>query len=417
MELIHYDLSHSLFIAVCMMVSLIFGYIIRMSFGEKSWRKRLSFLDSRLKQKLERISALEEKLVIIEDERRELEERGIARKNTLSTLLEASDHAILVTGPKMNIRNFNKPFCEMWDLSEEDISVGINSLSLLECCMNKTIDPTMFYLHINQTLHSKDMIWNAQIYQLNNRILRGSSHPARGVDGTYYGRIWEFTDITEFLQNERKLKEAYSIVEQEKEKQKSTENELYRQHSLLKCTEKILGAQSSLFTTLMESSVHGIFTIDIHMRIRHYNKRFCDMWGLSEKDVVHLGDAWEVIDQCMDQIPEPEEFIVHCNKLLAEHINLRMKQAIDPDAFISHSNALLEQGTVWNEHIHLSNGKIFLSTCSPVIGEDGLYHGRIWEFFDITGHLQNGQSVCEVCIGWLKGKSYIKARCEEIKIA
>jgi PAS domain-containing protein len=119
------------------------------------------------------------------------------RKSILYAALNASLNGIIITDPHMHILYFNPGFCTMWDLSKEEVQVGVKMHKVLEHCIKKTLAPEMLYLSLTKIHHSKDMIWKAHVHLSNKKVFQSSSSPVRGVDGTYYGRIWEFIDITE----------------------------------------------------------------------------------------------------------------------------------------------------------------------------------------------------------------------------
>jgi len=66
----------------------------------------------------------------------------------------------------------------------------------------------MFLLSHHKINHARDVTWKAEIQLSDKKIIQSSSSPIRSLDGTYYGRIWEFVDITERVQRERNLSEA-----------------------------------------------------------------------------------------------------------------------------------------------------------------------------------------------------------------
>jgi len=138
-----------------------------------------------------------------------LEEKCITQGNVIAALVEASAHGMLTVDSDMCIRHFNKQFCDMWDLSEENIHVGTRVYTILQHCMQKAFEPEIFLQNHHKINHSQDLIWNAEVHLSDNKIFRSSSSPIRGSDGTYYGRIWEFVDITECLQDEQRFSEAY----------------------------------------------------------------------------------------------------------------------------------------------------------------------------------------------------------------
>jgi PAS domain-containing protein len=296
-------------------------------------------------------------------------EKRIKLENVIAALLNASTHGVLTVDSQMRIRHFNKNFCKIWDLAEEEVHIGAKVYEVLKLCMDKTLDPEMFFLNHQKINHSHDIIWNAETRLLGGKILQSSSSPIRDLDGTYYGRIWEFFDVTERVQREQNLYDAYSTIETQYKKLESAEEALRHQLSVLKQTENALEAENNLLSALLETTTHGIASIDSHLRIHHYNKRFCEMWGLTE-DIIYFGADWH-------------EVINHC-----------MKQIINSDKFLSNSQMIINsQDMTFDSHIHLLNGKVFKSFSASIHGLDETYQGRFWKVFEITDDLLKQQKL------------------------
>jgi len=195
------------------MFSLLVIWFITGLFSEKFRSKSLNLT---LQDKLSIISAQNVALTALESEiqnqsaaLRNLEEKCITQGNVIAALVEASAHGMLTVDSDMCIRHFNKQFCDMWDLSEENIHVGTRVYTILQHCMQKAFEPEIFLQNHHKINHSQDLIWNAEVHLSDNKIFQSSSSPIRGLDGTYYGRIWEFVDVTECIQDEQRLSEAY----------------------------------------------------------------------------------------------------------------------------------------------------------------------------------------------------------------
>jgi len=181
-----------------------------------------------------------------------------------------------------------------------------------------------------------------------------------GVDGTYYGRTWEVTDITERIQKQQELENAFSTIEAQYQELVGTQEALQHQYSILKEIKNDLEEKNTFFSALLEISFYGIITIDPHWRVRYFNKHFCKIWDIPE-DVVYIGaDGNEILNQCV-------------------------KQTNDPELFLAHANAIIDsKAIVWKDEIYLSDGKIFQAISAPVRRMNDEYYGRVWIFFDIT---------------------------------
>ena len=294
---------------------------------------------------------LEEKNILLVRVQKELEEKNhllitiekeYKEKNNFPyALLDASAHGALFVDCHWSVVTFNKLFCEMWELSEDIVYVGAELHEVLRYCMRKTINPEAFLSNTHMVVDTENINWNSQIFLLNGKIFQSASSPVYG-DGTYYGRMWEVTDITESVQREQDLV----------------------------AVRKDLVEKNDLLHALLEASTHGILAVDSHWRVITFNKLFCDIWGLSE-DIVYVGaDGIEILRS-------------YCIK--------RMK---NPDIFFSNSRKISDAlNMFWNNHLYLENSRILNSFTAPITGLDGTFNGRIWEVTDITNELVQQQEL------------------------
>jgi len=354
-------------IAVAALSGFLIGYIKWEFFEKKRNKSEIHELQCRLDAK----SVQSDELIATKITLHKLKEKRTKLESVLTALLEASTHGILTVDAQMHIRHFNKKFCNIWDLAEVEIHAGAKVYDVLKVCMGKTIEPEMFLLNHHKINFSRDVIWSAEIHLLNGKIFHSSSSPIREANGTYYGRIWEFFDVTERVRRERSLYEAYSTIGKQYKKLTETEETLRHQFSLLKETESYLEEENNFISGLLETATHGIVSTDSHWRIRHYNKRFCEMWELSE-DIVYAG-------------ANGHEILRHC-----------MKQTINPDQFIHDGMLIIKsQDIFWDNRIYLLSGKIFKSFSSPIYAFDGTYYGRIWKVIDITDDVLQEQNLLQ----------------------
>ena len=147
---------------------------------------------------------MEEKLIAAQSD--------VEEKNSLlSTLLEASSHATLSVDSRWCIRYYNKNFCEMWGLSEDIIHIGADGIELLKSyCAPKMFDPDHFSSIIEMLSDNHDLYFDGRIYMADGKIFQTLSSPILGLDGVYYGRTLEMTDITDYLLREQQLELAFT---------------------------------------------------------------------------------------------------------------------------------------------------------------------------------------------------------------
>lgn len=114
-----------------------------------------------------------------------------------------------------------------------------------------------------------------------------------------------------------------------------------------------------ILQTQQEAALDGILIVDKDGLILGCNKKFQEVWGVSD----------EVVSTCND------------DQVLSSVLNL----LVDPDEFISmvrYLYAHYEEKSF--EEVELRNGKILERFSAPMVGSAGEYYGRVWYFRDIS---------------------------------
>ncbi|HYH51345.1 MAG TPA: EAL domain-containing protein [Acidimicrobiia bacterium] len=120
---------------------------------------------------------------------------------------------------------------------------------------------------------------------------------------------------------------------------------------------EIHGALSLLNATL-DSTADGILVVDRDGRMRSFNRKFVEMWNLSDA-VLASGDDNQAMRSVLSQLSDPDGFVAKVQELYAQ-----------PEA---HSRDLVE----------FRDGRT-VERCSQPQRVDGVPVGRVWSFRDIT---------------------------------
>ncbi|MBN2418569.1 MAG: response regulator [Deltaproteobacteria bacterium] len=116
---------------------------------------------------------------------------------------------------------------------------------------------------------------------------------------------------------------------------------------------------NTILSTQQETSIDGIIVVDDEGRILTYNRRFIDMWRLSD-NVMHRGSGNYALLNVRDKI-------------------------LDPSDFLSQIKYFTENpGEKGFQELELKDGSIFECYSSPMKGGDDNFFGRVWYFRDIT---------------------------------
>ena len=126
------------------------------------------------------------------------------------------------------------------------------------------------------------------------------------------------------------------------------------QHSLLKCQ--------------AEASPDGILVVGPDNRVRSYNRRFLELWGIPES-LAAAGDDTPILA-------------------------LARSRTADPDGFAARVAAIYAEPEVrTHDEVALADGRTLERYSGPILAEGGEWLGRVWFFRDITDRLRAEESV------------------------
>ncbi|BAY84283.1 multi-sensor hybrid histidine kinase [Calothrix parasitica NIES-267] len=128
--------------------------------------------------------------------------------NRNNALLKAQQDAvldgILVVDENRKIVSFNQHFCELWQIPDEIISEA-SSKRLLDYVLTKLLYPESFLEKVNYLYAHPQETSIDKISFKDGRIFERYSSPIQSGSGEYYGRIWNFRDVTESQRREETL--------------------------------------------------------------------------------------------------------------------------------------------------------------------------------------------------------------------
>lgn len=128
--------------------------------------------------------------------------------------------------------------------------------------------------------------------------------------------------------------------------------------------------QEVLLRSQTECSIDGILAVRLDGQIILSNRRFQEIWGVAD-DLIAAGDDNAVLASVRDKLAEPDGFFTRVRELMSEP-NLPSR-----------------------DEILLKDGRILDRYSSPLAGEDGIIHGRVWYFRDVTNERRATQALRE----------------------
>jgi PAS domain S-box-containing protein len=129
---------------------------------------------------------------------------------------EASIDGILVIDPEGRMLSSNRRFAEMWGIPDAVVDRGDDE-ELIGVVLDKLQDPAAFTDRVQQLYREPELRGRDEIALKDGRVFDRYTAPIRGDDGTNYGRIWWFRDMTERKRAEQALQRAKAEAEASRE--------------------------------------------------------------------------------------------------------------------------------------------------------------------------------------------------------
>ena len=140
-------------------------------------------------------------------ENRNGEQEILYRKALLEAQNEAIPDSVLVVDTKGKMISFNKHFVELWRIPKEIIDAKDDTASL-SFAMTQVVDPQGFIDRVNYCYAHIDEAAKEEVMFNDGRVIERYGNAVVGGDGTKYGWIWFFRDITEQKKSERALRDS-----------------------------------------------------------------------------------------------------------------------------------------------------------------------------------------------------------------
>jgi diguanylate cyclase (GGDEF)-like protein/PAS domain S-box-containing protein len=113
----------------------------------------------------------------------------------LEAQAEASIDGILVVSTTGAMVSFNRRFVELWGIAR-DVEASRSDAAALEAVRNALEDPDEFLARVKYLYAHPQETSREEVRLRDGRIFDRYSAPVRGDDGSLYGRVWSFRDMT-----------------------------------------------------------------------------------------------------------------------------------------------------------------------------------------------------------------------------
>jgi PAS domain S-box-containing protein len=163
--------------------------------------------------------------------RRAAEETLRFQKSLLESQSEAALDGILVVNTEGRMVSFNRRFVDIWEIPEEALRTRSDELAL-QSVLDKIMDPAAFLSRVRHLYQHPDEESRDEVHLKDGRTFDRYSAPIRSVEGTRYGRVWYFRDVTGRMKTEQELRRAAEETRRAYENLKQAQEGLIRSEKL-----------------------------------------------------------------------------------------------------------------------------------------------------------------------------------------
>ncbi|MCL2460037.1 MAG: PAS domain S-box protein, partial [Euryarchaeota archaeon] len=236
----------------------------------------------------------------------------IHQNSILTALQEHLAGGLCVLDENKKVVSFNQKFLDQWNLSREELEQNPVWGYLLE---RITRSPQIALLSdgdaqrtlMERVTHDENYSLHDEITLADGTALERRSTPLIDQNGVHHGRIWELIDVTERVQREQSLNDAYSTLETQNEKLHIAGEELTRQFSLLWEQEAVLKKSEEKYRRIIESILDIYFQYDENYIIRLISNSAVTMLGYDSLDdlighpISDFLEGWEEVGPILDR--------------------------------------------------------------------------------------------------------------------
>nr|WP_321465054.1 ATP-binding protein [uncultured Desulfobulbus sp.] len=139
--------------------------------------------------------------------RAEADQELLFRKTLLECILQARIDGICITGTEKNCLFGNRRFADLWQ-TQIDCAPGLPTAPIFAGIAGQLADPEPFEDALRQAEESAEARFQGDLLLQNGKTFEYYTVPVQSAEGTVYGRLWSFRDISERKSIEEQLRQA-----------------------------------------------------------------------------------------------------------------------------------------------------------------------------------------------------------------
>jgi PAS domain S-box-containing protein len=144
-------------------------------------------------------------------EQKESQEQLEYQSSLLEAQMETTIDGLLIVDEDRSVVSYNDRFVEMWEIPEELVETESEEVLLDWVVEDKLAEPESFIELVEELYEHPAETTRDELRLMDGRVFDRYSAPVIGGDGTNYGRLWVFRDITERKDREQELERQEAL--------------------------------------------------------------------------------------------------------------------------------------------------------------------------------------------------------------
>jgi PAS domain S-box-containing protein len=191
------------------------------------------------------------------NDRREAEAELKFKNALMTTQQEASIDGILIIDKNENVLSCNRRFADLWEIPREILETKSDE-RMLNSVLGKLVNPDEFIAKVKYLYKSRWETSRDEIELNDGRVFDRYSAPMFGADAEYYGRLWQFRDIS---------------------RQKAAQDELKKQAQAVQLSFDVLENREKRTETIIDSMASGLLAVDNDLNIMLMNRKCAEIFS------------------------------------------------------------------------------------------------------------------------------------------